>query len=170
MDDFFILQISTNVTKKSTDYKSQCENKMTEEEFEKYKKEVVNNCEDWMLPRNLSDYWLYVLNVEADHWKQANENDSENTNDSNQPFGVTMNTLTILGEKTLSSGEDTVSLSEEEIHEYLSLYMTELILEGLDRNGMIEIGNPATMDDILSPDRQVEIKPLLDPSELPFNL
>lgn len=120
----------------------------------KFGNEVLLHGPDALLPQNLNNEWLYILQKMAGDFLDA----SYDLEECKKPEDVADPILSICVSEILRSQNiDKTDISIEEMLEDITIYSVSLLIEAVERESNIGIEQP-TLEDILSWDRIIRMR------------
>jgi hypothetical protein len=120
----------------------------------KFGNEVLLHGPDALLPQNLNNEWLGILQKMAEDFLDA----SYDLEECKKPEDVADPILSICVSAILrSQPADKTDISIEEMLENITIYSVSLIIEAVERESKIGIEQP-TLEDILSWDRIIRMR------------
>ena len=117
---------------------------------DRFKKEVLCNGPEAVLPCNLSDAWLAEMQHSVERYFAVGQEGKEGVDEDE---GMSLPLLALIHILFAKNGGHAINIAATEIFDYLGYYQTELALEDIRRKTDIQT-NPATMESILT-DRNV---------------
>ena len=120
----------------------------------KFGNEVLLHGPEALLPQNLNNEWLDILQKMAGDFLDA----SYDLEECKTPEDVADPILSVCVSEILRSQDiDKTDVSTEELLEKITIYSVSLLIEAVQRESNIEIEQP-TLEDILSWDRIIRMK------------
>lgn len=120
----------------------------------RFNNQVLSHGPDAVLPQNLNDEWLNILQNMAEDFL----NSSYDLEECKKPEDIADPILSVCVSEILRSHpNDIIDISIEEMLERVTIYSLSLIMEAVDRESDIGLEKP-TLNNILSWDRIVKLK------------